>query len=192
MTAVETGRLRLYRRLFGACIVKCQPTVVLILLLVAAIIAGAQSVPEGQGLVQGTQVRGYWMDPSTALMWAAKDNGKDVKWKNAVKYCRDLRLAGYSDWRLATLDELKGIYDKSANASGLSGPDNGPSTWHVRGHLFLTGYQWSSERRNDDRGHPSGYAWYFDFNDGRSNNQPSGFPYPFTFMRALCVRRSGE
>jgi len=50
-----------------------------------------------------------------------KDNGKDVTWKKAVKYCRDLRLAGDSDWRLASLEELKGIYDKDANAPGLMG-----------------------------------------------------------------------
>jgi hypothetical protein len=60
----------------------------------------------------------------------------------------------------------------------------------VKGNLFLTGYQWSSERRNDDRGNPSGYAWFFDFNDGKSNNQPSGFPYSPSFMRELCVRGS--
>ena len=115
-----------------------------------------------------------------------------AKKRCAAKYCRNFRLAGYSDWRLATVAELKIIYDRSANAPGLSGPDNGPSTWHVKGNLFLTGYQWSSERRNDDRGHPTGYAWYFDFNDGRSNNQPSGFLYSPSFMRALCVRGSGK
>jgi hypothetical protein len=129
-------------------------------------------------------------------MWAGKDNGKDVSWKSAVKYCRGLRLAGYSDWRLATLAELEGIYDKSANAPGLArlgGPAKGSDfTWHVKGNLFLTGNQWSSERINDDRGHPSAYENYFDFNEGKSNDQPSGFPYSSSSMRALCVRRSGK
>jgi hypothetical protein len=159
--------------------VKCWAKIAALLLCVAAV-----------GRTQGTH--GTWIDPSTGLMWAGRDNGKDVSWKNAAKYCRNFRLAGYSDWRLATVAELKIIYDRSANAPGLSGPDNGPSTWHVKGNLFLTGYQWSSERRNDDRGHPTGYAWYFDFNDGRSNNQPSGFLYSPSFMRALCVRGSGK
>ena len=59
-------------------------------------------------------------------------------------------------------------------------------TYHVKGNLFLTGDEWSSERRNDDRGHPSAYAWYFDFNEGRSDNQPSGFPYP-SFPHACVV-----
>src|SRR5690242_10895242 len=91
-------------------------------LSVAAIHASAQSAPESQSRAQDTQARGVWTDPSTGLMWAGKDSGKDVSWKRAVKYCRDLRLAGYSDWRLASLGELEGIYDKNANAPGLMGP----------------------------------------------------------------------
>ena len=55
-------------------------------------------------------------------------------------------------------------------------------------NLFLTGDEWSGERRYDDRGHPSGYDWYFDFNEGRTDNDPSGFPYSSSLMRALCVR----
>lgn len=162
-----------------------------LLLSVAAVQGSAQSAPEGQSRAQDTQARGSWTDPSTGLMWAGKDGGKDVSFKSAVKYCRDLRLAGYSDWRLANISELQGIYDKTANAPGLAGThDDVPTMWHVKGNLFLTGYQWSSERRNDDRGHPSGYAWYFDFNEGKSNNQPSGFPYSSSFMRGLCVRGS--
>ena len=139
-----------------------------------------------------TQARGYWVDPATGLLWAAKDNGNDVSWKKAMKYCRDLRLAGHSDWRLATFGELQVIYDKNAEPPGLAGMhDDDPMTWHVKGNLFLTGDEWSSDRRYDDRGHPSGYEWYFDFNEGRSDNEPSGFPYPSSFKRALCVRSPG-
>jgi hypothetical protein len=104
--------------LFGVFIMKWQMTLVLLSFSTASMIAGAQSSTEGRGLAKETQVRGYWIDPSTGLMWAGKDNGKDVKWGKAMTYCRDLRLAGYSDWRLATIDELQGIYDRSANAPG--------------------------------------------------------------------------
>jgi hypothetical protein len=173
--------------------VKYVAKAVALLLLGCALIASAQSAPEGQNGAQETQKRGYWTDPSTGLMWAGKDNGRDVSWKGAVKYCRDLRLAGYSNWRLATLADLRAIYDRNANAPGLAGPGNDDLfTYHVKGNLFLTGDEWSSERRYDDRGHPSGYEWYFDFNEGRSDNQPSGFPYPHSLMRALCVRASGN
>lgn len=156
------------------------------LLIAVAIQGGAQSAPESRA--QATQSRGVWADPSTGLTWAGKDNGKDVNWKGAVNYCHDLRLGGHADWRLASLDELKSIYDQGVNASGLAGRGSGRAvTWHVKGSIFLTGMQWSSNRRMDDRGKPSGYEWYFDFNDGKSNNQASGLFYPSTFMRALCV-----
>jgi Protein of unknown function (DUF1566) len=120
---------------------KWQTKVVPILFLsIVAMIASAQSSQEDRRPEQETQVRGYWTDPSTGLMWAGKDNGKDVSWHKAIKYCRDLRLAGYSDWRLATLGELEGIYDKNANAPGLMGPSGKgtASSWHVKGNLFLT------------------------------------------------------
>lgn len=170
---------------------KSKAMVCVVLSLIVAGAAGSQSAPSDKG---GTQARGFWIDPATGLMWAAKDSGKDVSWKNATKYCRDLRLAGYSGWRLATLSELEGIYDKTANAAGLArlgGPAEGTDfTWHVKGNLFLTGNQWSSNQRIDDRGHPNGYALYFDFNEGRSSDDPIGFPYPFANRRALCVRGS--
>jgi Protein of unknown function (DUF1566) len=176
--------------------VKWQKKIALVLLSVLTTVAVAQSPGNDRGGAQETQVRGYWLDPSTGLMWAGKDNGKDVSWKKAVKYCRDLRLGGYSDWRLAMLAELEGIYDKSVSAPGLArlgGPAKGsPFTWHVKGNLFLTGNQWSSSQRSDDRGHPSGYVWYFDFNEGRSKNDPTGWPYSFNNSRALCARGSGR
>jgi hypothetical protein len=133
-------------------------------------------------------MRDYWTDPSTGLMWAGRDNGNDVNWKKAMKYCRDLRLAGYRDWRLAVIGELDGIYDKDADAPGRDG--QGASTWHIKGNLFLTGNQWSSTRLYDDRGHPAGYAWRFDFNQGRAFG---GDELSFhSFKRALCVRGSGK
>lgn len=170
---------------------KCWPKIASLLLSVAALIVSAQSAPDGKGDTQETQMRGYWIDPSTGLMWAGKDNGKDVSWKNAGKYCRDLRVAGYSDWRLATLAELGMIYDRNANAPGRDGL--GASTWHVKADVFLTGYQWSSSQRNDDRGRPSGYAWYFDFNQGlRSSSwkevpQPPRWRGPLRLMRICCT-----
>lgn len=178
----------------------CWAKLAVLLLSVAALNAalnvGAQSAPKSQNRARSTQSRGFWVDPSTGLMWAGKDNGKDVSWKKAMKYCRDLQLAGYSDWRLATLPELEGIYDKNANAPGLArlgGTAMGSDfAWHVKGNLFLTGDEWSSSQRIDDRGHPNGYVWYFDFNEGRPNNDPTGWPYPFDGRRALCVRGSSK
>ena len=41
---------------------------------------------EGRKLALVTQTVGYWNDPSTGLMWAAKDSRKDLSWKEAAKY----------------------------------------------------------------------------------------------------------
>lgn len=150
--------------------------IVLLLLVFLAILGKAQSSQDG---------RDSWTDPSTGLTWAARDNGKDLSWKGAVKYCRNLSIGGYSDWRLATLDELRGIYDKNVDSPGRAGER--AVTWHVKGNLYLTGHSWSSNYRKDDRGQNSGYSWFFNFNNGRSDNDPSGFPYPSS-KRALCVR----
>lgn len=141
------------------------------------------------GLAQS--VGGSWVDPSTGLMWTAKDNGQDVSWKSAMKYCRNRRLAGYSDWRLASLEELKGIYDKNARAPGLAGPHgDDPFMWHVKGDLFLTGNQWSSTRVSDGHGHITGYAYRYDFNAGKAFDGDE--LYFSHFERALCVRGSEE
>jgi hypothetical protein len=58
-----------------------QARVVLLLLSIAAMTSGAQSPTEDRSPAQQTQPRGFWTDPSTGLMWAGKDNGKDVSWK---------------------------------------------------------------------------------------------------------------
>src|SRR5271163_388287 len=91
------------------------------IVLILSMIAGGLPAPEREGVAQETQVHGYWGDPGTGLMWAGRDNGKDVSWHDAIKYCRNLRLAGYADWRLANMFELQPIYDKTANAPGLAG-----------------------------------------------------------------------
>ena len=105
---------------------------------------------------------------------------------------RPMRSASWA-WDRPRSLRKRAIYDRNANASGLAGSvkDN-LFTYHVKGGLFLTGDEWSSERRYDDRGRPNGYAWYFDFNEGRSDNDPTGWPYPFVGRRALCVRGPGK
>ncbi len=50
-------------------------------------------------------------------MWAAKDNGKDINWHDAKQHCEEYRGGGYSDWRMPTLDEMKGLYDEKQAGS---------------------------------------------------------------------------
>lgn len=134
-------------------------------------------------------MRQYWVDLSTGLMWAAKDNGKAVTWHNAVSHCRNLQLAGFRDWRLATLDELASLVDRSASAPERAG---NVETFtinmgrHVRGNLALTGDPWSTTREINRFGHPYGDGWFFDL----VNSKPSGdLPYFRNTKYALCMRR---
>ena len=156
-----------------------------------ATIAAAQSSTADRTSAQ-TQARGYWVDPSTGLMWPLKDNGKDVTWHEAVSYCRDLRLAGLSDWRLPTLDELASLVDKSTPTSELVGNmivlhiNLGR---HVKGSLSLTGDPWSSNRDKDRFGHPYGDGDFFDFINGKASGD---LPYFRNTKYALCVRRHGD
>jgi hypothetical protein len=153
-------------------------------------ICEAQSPANNRAGAQETKIRGYWIDPSTGLMWNAMDNGKDINWGKATKYCHNLNSAGYSGWRLPTIDELNGIYD----GSGFNAPH--PKgviialAGRPKGDLLLTGnHHWSSTRGTDDRGHSNGYAWYFDFSHGKRDWDPYGY---YGSKRALCVRNSGD
>ena len=54
------------------------------------------------------------------LVWANADNGKNVSWKLAVKYCEELSKGRRDHWRLPTIEELQEQF-KGARAS-LSQP----------------------------------------------------------------------
>jgi len=87
-------------------------------------------------------------DNRTGLMWAAKDNGKDINWADAKRYCENYRGGGYTDWRMPTLDEMAGIYD--------SNKDNRHG-YHVTKFIDITHcFLWASETHGSD-------AAYFDF-----------------------------
>jgi hypothetical protein len=117
-----------------------------------------------------------WADPGTGLIWAKKDNGSDVDWQQASNYCKDKRLAGYSDWRLPTIGELREIYDPSAQ------PANPKS--HVKGGIQSSGWEWSSTVGEDPQ-----KAWGLGLDNGKSGAFLQSTP---TISRALCVRRAEE
>lgn len=159
---------------------KNQANAILILFSLVATISGVQCRTKNQSSAKDTQVRGYWVDPSTGLMWAGKENGEAVTWRKAVSYCHKLRLAGYSNWRLPTLDELATLVDKSASTSERTGNTETFTVnvgRHVRGNLSLAGDPWSSNRN-----------YFFDF----VNSKPSSdLPYIRNTKYALCVRGPG-
>jgi hypothetical protein len=53
------------------------------------------------------------VDARTSLMWAARDNGRNINWRDAKDYCDNYRGGGYTGWRMPTRDELERLYDNS-------------------------------------------------------------------------------
>lgn len=148
-----------------------------------------QSSSADQEPAQDTQKRGYWIDPSTGLMWAGRDNfHRFIIYTEATKYCQDLRLAHFPDWRLATIGELQGIYDPSVFSAGADPRDNeqdpAPRFFHAKGNLFLTGMQWVSESPADGE-NTSKFESFFDFRNGQLVKDEH---HSIRERRALCVR----
>ena len=106
-------------------------------------------------------------DRATKLMWPRQDSGSEISLSDAVNYCTNLNLAGFSGWRLPTYNELETIYDKKKKVNGS----------HIKGGIKLSarcGSVWHSADNQISFG-PG-----FDC----SHRQPTS--------PVLCVRRSGE
>ena len=50
---------------------------------------------------------GTILDTKTKLMWAPRDSGKDISYKDAKSYCEKYQAGGYADWRMPTQDEWR-------------------------------------------------------------------------------------
>lgn len=115
---------------------------------------------------------GVWTDPKTGLMWARVsigqrwENGKAVGeaqamlWDAAREAARNYRLAGFKDWRLPNIEELKSIAitgQAGTNApQGVLLPSTISGTW---------GVYWSASPNTNI----NGYAWYVNFLNGYSH-----------------------
>lgn len=55
-----------------------------------------------------------WKDPKTKLMWTRIPLafGKTYTWNDAILACKRCSIAGYSDWRLPTIEELQTLMIK--------------------------------------------------------------------------------
>ncbi|MDM8541871.1 caspase family protein [Desulfococcaceae bacterium HSG9] len=96
-------------------------------------------------------------DTKSGLIWAAKDNGEDIDWKDAKKYCENYKAGGYTDWRLPTIDELEGIYDSN---SSYAMDCNNDYKIHTTKSIHISCWRvWSSDIRGSE-------AAYFDFYRG--------------------------
>jgi formylglycine-generating enzyme required for sulfatase activity len=120
-------------------------------------------------------------------MWQATTPGDYMTWEDAKAYCDNLKLAGYDDWRLPTISELRTLIrgcdatvtggscgvtdeclsyddcwnDPCAGCDSLAGPGPGGAYWPDGITGEITWY-WASSRLADiDYG-----AWGVDFGGG--------------------------
>ena len=108
----------------------------------------------------------------THLMWQDDESAKSVTkhWQGAIEYCQNLNFAGYSDWRVPSLEELRTIVDKNNSPTIKSEFKNTAS------YLY-----WSSTPFADG----SDYAWVINFDGGGEGNGDKSYGY-----NVRCVRDS--
>ena len=109
-------------------------------------------------------------DRENGLMWAARDNGENISWNKADVYCRNLTLAGYQDWRLPTLSELKSLHEVEVASCHAA---------EERIIKLTSNYLWSSQFKS------SSSAYYFSFSVGGHGSYARSSPFA---GRALPVR----
>jgi len=91
------------------------------------------------------------------LMWQDNYASKTIQrdWKGAKKYCRELKLLGFTNWFLPSIEQLKSIVDKKRS----------PAIKKEFKNIISSGY-WSS---SSDLSY-SYDAWYVYFEDGYSGS----------------------
>ena len=68
--------------------------------------------------------KAVFIDSAAKLMWqdskiTAEKNG-EKNWDDGNSYCQNLSHAGYSDWRLPTINELKELYEKKGSLKNVA------------------------------------------------------------------------
>ena len=111
-------------------------------------------------------------DTSTGLMWQQATAPNTYDWYKAISYCESLSFAGYTDWRLPTIDEIKSLLDTRWL----------PTIDHSYFPDTAASWYWSSTTS----AYYTPYAWYVNFSDGDVyGNDKNGSNY----VRAV---RSGQ
>ena len=110
-------------------------------------VRGGQAGSLGHLVINGD---GTATEVSTGLMWQQAEGAKEMTWDAAISYCEKLSLAGYADWRLPNLKELRSIIDHSEYAPSID-TTYFPNT--------VSSYYWSSTTVANH----TNSAWLVDF-----------------------------
>lgn len=112
------------------------------------------------------------IDTKKMLMWQDNSDAEKVKqdWQGAIKYCQNLIIAGYDDWRLPNIDELFSIRDEDREDCAINN-----SFLHV-----VSSKYWSSSSV-----YRSEYAWDISFENGDDNADIQN-----SYYSVRCVRNN--
>ena len=108
-------------------------------------------------------------DIGTGLLWQQPEEAPEFSWHQAVGYCENLTLAGYTDWRLPDLCQLQSLLDRSYTPK--------INTTYFPNAQTRPYWTWDVVRYNPD------YAWYADF-----SNAYVGGGYQVYANCVKCVR----
>ncbi len=119
---------------------------------------------------------GTVIDSKTGLMWQ-KGESKEMNWEDAKSYCRNLNLAGYSDWSLPDQETLRIM---------LAWNDGGHYTEKQLYKIFpeiKSSYYWSSPADVSSTSYETPYEWNVNFSNGYVSYHSKSYSY---YVR--CVR----
>lgn len=97
------------------------------------LVRGGQPVEEfldhGDGTLTDINTGLMWAKCSEGLSGEACNNGDPIQltWADALARAENATLAGYNDWRLASIKEMQSLVDHSAEEPALN-PVHSPST----------------------------------------------------------------
>ncbi|MCL4235670.1 MAG: DUF1566 domain-containing protein [Deltaproteobacteria bacterium] len=55
----------------------------------------------------GSVATDQWTDPASGLTWQLESLQQEASWEDATTFCEGATLAGYDDWHLPTISELR-------------------------------------------------------------------------------------
>jgi hypothetical protein len=100
---------------------------------------------------------GTIVDTTTGLMWQKSPDNASRDYHSAIKYANNLKLAGYDDWRMPTIEELliiSDIYLSKSERKAFNLSKKAFLSGHVISKVFdtMNGHFWAFQRPYNNTG----------------------------------------
>ena len=102
-------------------------------------------------------------DIQTGLMWQQTPSDNVMTWQDSLSYCKNLQIAGYSDWRLPSQNELRSIVDYSKYMPSID-----------IDFLNIKNLNWEYWSATTYARH-TGLAWYINLGLGENNSYSKSY-----------------